>query len=125
MKKSGNPATFVLVGAVAASVHIAIVYILVDHLNFSPSIANVLAFACAFIVSFSGHRHLTFDANAHLTRSLARWLQVSVGAFAANQILYMAALHYFPQIWYLLSLAMVTLIVAIASYVMGKVWAFS
>jgi putative flippase GtrA len=125
VKASGKPVFFILVGAAAVLVHLGTVYLLVSSFALSPLVANVIGFACAFVVSFSGHRRYTFSANARLTRSLARWLQVSATAFIANQILYMAALRYLPQIGYLLSLVVVTGIIATASYVMGKMWAFS
>ena len=125
MKASGKPASFVVVGAMAAAVHLGVVYLLVNFMQVSPPVANLFGFGVAFFFSYLGHRRYTFSANARLTRSLGRWFRVSVAAFVANQILYTTALPYFPQSWYLFLLAGITLVVAAGSYLMGKVWAFS
>lgn len=121
----GNPAAFVVVGGLAAGVHLATAFVLVTLANVAPAIANVLAFACAFPVSYAGHNRHSFRAARKADGSMWRWLRVSLFGFVANQGLYLLALHAFPQIWYLLLSALVTMIVAVISYLLGKRWAFA
>jgi len=114
---------FIAVGCVAAAVHLAMAFALVQYGDMRPALANIPAFACAFLVSFTGHSRHTFQTDA--PPGWWRWLQVSVAGFLLNQGLYMLALRLFPQVWYVLLLASVTALVAFASYHLGRVWAFS
>jgi putative flippase GtrA len=121
----GNPTAFVLVGCWAAAVHLGTAFILVDALGMAPSLANVIAFLCAFAVSFAGHRRHSFQSDNAPRHGWWRWLQVSVAGFLLNQCLYVFALQAFPHVWYLLLLGIVTATVAVFTYSLGKVWAFN
>jgi hypothetical protein len=56
---------------------------------------------------------------------MAKWLAVSIGGFLLNQALYVAALRLFPDWSYLVLLAGVTVLVALCSFFLGKLWAFA
>lgn len=120
-----RPVFFMLVGALAALVHLAVVFLLVEYAAWRPAQANVAAFCVAFLVSFQGQRRFTFGSGAPWRRSMARWGMVSVAAFALNQFLFTQALQHLPGQPYLLLLAAVTLLVAALSFMLGKVWAFA
>lgn len=123
-RNQSRPVAFIAVGSVAAGVHLLVAWIVVELGWATPAWANVSAFSCAFMVSFIGHRRYTFGIAGHVAGSLAKWLAVSIGAFAVNQILYLTALNLFPQIFYLVLLFAVTALLAVASYCLGKFWAF-
>lgn len=115
---------FGLVGAAAAATHLACVWVLVAGAGLAPLVANVLAFAVAFVVSYRGHARLTFHAaGARGWPSLWRFLAVASSAFTANELLYWLALerlhwHYF---W---GQAGILLLVAAGTFVCSKFWAF-
>lgn len=115
---------FGLVGAAAAATHLACVWALVAGAGLAPLVANVLAFAVAFVVSYRGHARLTFHAaGARGWPSLWRFLAVASSAFVANELLYWLALerlhwHYF---W---SQAGILVLVAAGTFVSSKFWAF-
>lgn len=125
MSVRGNPLGFVAVGAGAALVHFAMVVLLVGGLSWTPLQSNVIAFCCAFAFSHYGHRHISFAATAAFHDSLWRWGLVSLAGFAVNHGLYWYALRTFPQIGYYWLLIAVMLLVAVATYALGKLWAFS
>lgn len=116
---------FIAVGSAAAATHLLVVALLVQGLGLQPLVANVLAFALAFGVSYSGHAALTFAAQQSPTRqSLPRFLCVAVSAFALNECLYYLALRVLH--WhYLWALLVVLVAVAIATFVAAKFWAFA
>jgi putative flippase GtrA len=120
-----RPAAFLVVGAAAAGVHLLGVLGAVELAHLRPQHANVLAFACAFMVSHAGHRRFTFGAGASAGDSMVRWLVVSLAGLAVNQFLFVMALGIFPAVPYLALLAGVTALVALASFGLGKYWAFS
>jgi putative flippase GtrA len=120
-----RPLAFLLVGACAALVHLAAVYLLVEFAGLLPAQANVLAFMLAFAVSYLGQRRFTFGDAAPWQSSVWRWGMVSVLGFVLNQFLFTQALQRLPNQPYLLSLAVVTLLVAAISFLLGKVWAFA
>ena len=115
---------FALVGAAAAASHLAAVALLVPAFDLAPLLANVLAFLLAFVVSYNGHRLLTFaSSGARGWAVLARFFAVACLSFVGNELLYAAALHWLP--WhYLVSLAAVLLLVALLTFVLSKFWAF-
>ena len=115
---------FVLVGGSAAATHLAVVALLVSQLNMPPLSANVLAFLVAFVVSYNGHALLTFSAaQAKGWSVVARFFAVACLAFVANELLYYIALNWLH--WhYFWSLAVVLVLVAAGTFVLGKFWAF-
>lgn len=125
MSVRGNPLGFVAVGIGAALIHLAMVILLVSALNWTPLQANVIAFCIAFAFSHYGHRHVSFAATAAFHQSFWRWGLVSLGGFAVNHGLYWYSLRTFPQISYYWLLVAVMLTVAVGTYSLGKLWAFS
>lgn len=113
---------FGVVGTMAAAVHMTIVIGLVEYFAFHPLIANILAFSCAFNISYFGHRYLTFaKAQTKHSSSLPKFFMVASASFAANEGLFYLALKVMP---YTMALFMVLLGVAIGTFSISKVWAF-
>ena len=124
---SHQAAWFVLVGAAAAAVHFGILVLLVQWAGVAPAWANVAAFVVALCVSFGGHFCLTFrQPGQHRSwlRSLWRWLASSVGGFALNQLLFVVGLYWFGRHAYVPVWLAVTLLVTLATFALGKFWAF-
>lgn len=112
-----------MIGSAAAVVHLAVAAAgLRAHL--APQLANVLGFHVAFVVSYLGHRKLTFADRATRVRdSLPKFLAVSYASFALNATLY-ALLLRLTRLHELLALAIVLVTVAAVTYTLGKAWAF-
>lgn len=115
---------FIFVGGAAAATHLAVVGLLVALSGMPPLGANVLAFLVAFTVSYAGHARLTFArTQARGPAVAARYFAVACLSFAANEVLYYIALHWLH--WhYFWSLAGVLVLVAVATFVLSKCWAF-
>ena len=117
-------AWFILVGCVAAAVHLGVVVVLVSGLQLPPLGANVVGWLVAFCFSFSGHSLLTFRAlHAPLRRAAARFFAVSLAGFAANEMAYALLLHW-TGLRYDLLLALVLVAVAVMTYLLSLRWAF-
>lgn len=128
---------FLLVGACAALVHFLILVSIVSYTTITPTWANVCAFLIAFVVSFLGHFHLTFkqsnrsnkssqnnrEINKHLS-ALGKWFSSSVIGFLANQSLFVLGLNWFGERYYILIWLLVTSIITVMTFVLGKFWAF-
>ena len=118
-------ARFVIVGTSAAAVHFCCVLFQVEILHWQPLLANVLAFLVAFIVSYSGHRFWTFaDITLDHAQSLPRFFLIASTSFALNEVMYYCLLKYTP-LPYWLSLGIVLLLVAVLTFVSGRLWAFA
>lgn len=115
---------FALVGGAAAATHLAVVWLVVAATGMAPLAANVVAFLVAFVVSYNGHALLTFSASqVHGWSAVARFFAVACLSFVVNELLYAAALRWLP--WhYVLSLALVLVVVAAGTFVLSKFWAF-
>ena len=115
---------FVLVGGAAALTHLGVFVWLSQTRPWWPEISNAVGFAVAFLVSFAGHRWLSFaDAGTGLLQSLWRFGATALAGFACNEAVFMF-LHRVLQ-WPGLPALIAALIVAAAqTFWLGRFWAF-
>jgi len=119
----GQLMRFGVVGVAAMLVHWLVVAALVP-LGMPPLLANVVAFAVAFQVSYWGHRHWTFTAaDLRHRRTLPRFVVVSCSSFVLNEFLYFLLLQY-TTLDYRTALTIVLLTVAALTYILSRQWAF-
>lgn len=112
-------------GAAAAATHLLVVLLLVEGGGLAPLAANVGGFLVAFLVSYGGHRHLTFaDHAAPVAQSLPRFFLVACLGFLCNEGLF-ALLLAFTELPYPAALVLVLLAVAVLTFVLGRCWAFA
>ena len=116
---------FVLVGASAALTHMAVfTFVLLLVPTLWPEIANVAGFLVAFLVSFVGHRRLSFqDAGTSLMQSFVRFAATAVAGFMTNEAVFIVLFRVLglPS-W----IALVSGIVlsALQTFVLSRYWAF-
>lgn len=113
---------FGLVGVAAALTHLAVFEGLKTTLW--PELANAAGFAVAFVVSFAGHRWLSFaDSRTPLGQSLRRFGVTALAGFACNELCFMGLyrLAGWPSLAALLA-AMV--LAAVQTFVLSRFWAF-
>ncbi len=123
---------FLVVGASAAGVHFLVLISVVSLTAISPAWANVIAFLLAFIVSFLGHFYLTFNTSTTSTpyedkqplQSLLKWFASSVIGFVANQGLFLLGLNWFGERYYIFIWLVITAIITVMTFALGKLWAF-
>lgn len=131
---------FLIVGASAALVHFLVLVSIVSFTTITPTWANVIAFLLAFIVSFFGHFYLTFrqsqssyERSDQNTRALSwrrslptliKWFASSAVGFAANQSLFVLGLNWFGEHYYIPIWIVVTGIITVMTFSLGKLWAF-
>ena len=119
-----TPSTFwfLAVGGAAALTHMAVFRVNEPYLW--PELANALGFCVAFLVSFAGHRLLSFrDAQTSVGTSLRRFAMTAAAGFASNEIcfaLLLRALHW-PS---LLALFVALVLAAGQTYLLSRFWAF-
>lgn len=119
-------ALFAAVGVAAAVVHLSVVWALVGQWSMPALLANPLGFFVAFWVSFFGHRHGSFKADEPhpISRTLPRFALVAIVGFIGNELLYAALLIWTP-LPYTVALFIVIAIVAVATYLSSRFWAFA
>jgi putative flippase GtrA len=113
---------FLLVGASAAAVHMGVFILAAPYLW--PEVANATGFCVAFVVSFVGHRFLSFaDADTSLWQSLRRFAATALAGFAANELMFVALLRglHWPD-WLALLVALV--FASAQTFVLSRFWAF-
>ncbi len=117
---------FLVVGASAAAVHMAVFTALTMWIapTLWPELANALGFCVAFVVSFAGHRFLSFtDAETSLWQSLRRFGVTALAGFAANELMFIALLRGldWPS-W--LSLFIALIFASAQTFLLSRFWAF-
>jgi putative flippase GtrA len=113
---------FLVVGAAAAAVHMAVFLLAAPHMW--PEVANAAGFCVAFVVSFLGHRRLSFsDADTGLWQSFRRFAATALAGFAANELMFVALLRGLdlPD-WLALFLALV--FASAQTFLLSRFWAF-
>ena len=136
---------FLAVGASAALVHFLVLVSIVNFTTIKPAWANVGAFLIAFVVSFFGHFYLTFKPSHTSNNSsynsstfknnsiknkskylsaLIKWFSSSAAGFIANQSLFVLGLHWFGEQYYMLIWLLVTGVITVMTFALGKFWAF-
>lgn len=135
---------FLIVGASAALMHFLVLVSIVSFTTITPTWANVIAFLLAFVVSFFGHFYLTFrqsqscyEPNNHNHEqntlapswrnslpTLVKWFVSSAVGFIANQSLFVLGLNWFGERYYVLIWIVVTGIITVMTFSLGKLWAF-
>ena len=113
---------FLVVGATAAAVHMAVFLFATPFMW--PEVANAAGFGVAFVVSFAGHRFLSFsDADTSLWQSFRRFAATALAGFAANELMFIALLRglNLPD-WLALFLALV--FASAQTFLLSRFWAF-
>ncbi|WP_223909601.1 GtrA family protein [Rhodoferax lithotrophicus] len=113
---------FLAVGGSAAATHMGVFALSQSHMW--PELANALGFCVAFVVSFAGHRLLSFkDAGTSVSTSLLRFAATALAGFASNELVFMLLLRVLglPS---LLALFLALLFAAGQTFVLSRFWAF-
>lgn len=116
---------FCVIGGSAAAVHWCMVLIVVSLTGMEPLIANIIAFLCAFSVSYFGHKNWTFEAReqAHGPASV-KFFTVAVTGFCINESLY-ALLLKVMHLNYLVGLTIALVAAAVSTFILSQAWAFN
>lgn len=99
------------------------IFALTQH-HMWPELANALGFGVAFVVSFAGHRLLSFkDASTSMATSLRRFGVTALAGFASNELVFVLLLRGL-QLPSLLALFLALLFAAGQTFVLSRFWAF-
>ncbi|MBD9634228.1 MULTISPECIES: GtrA family protein [Pseudomonadaceae] len=83
---------FGIIGIAATALHIGVVWVLVGNTQLPALLANLIAFLCAFVLSFTGNYIWTFSAPGSPGKAMRRFFLISLSAFLANSTLLAAIL---------------------------------
>lgn len=113
---------FLVVGSAAAATHMGVFELTKAHLW--PELANAAGFCVAFVVSFAGHRRLSFqDAGTSFWQSLRRFAATALAGFVANELMFVVLLRglNLPD-WLALFFALV--FASAQTFLLSRFWAF-
>ena len=117
-------AWFLVVGGAAALTHLGVFVWLSQTTPWWPEVTNAAGFLVAFVVSFVGHRWLSFsDTGTGLLQSLWRFGSTALAGFACNEAVFMA-LHRLLNWPQLLALITALIVAAAQTFMLGRFWAF-
>lgn len=113
---------FLAVGSAAALTHMG-VFALTQH-RLWPELANATGFVVAFMVSFGGHRLLSFsDSRTTVAQSFQRFIVTALAGFASNEGVFVLLLRVAD--WPALLALFVALVVAAGqTFLLSRFWAF-
>ena len=117
-------ARFGVVGVGATLTQFVVALVLSKYAGIPLLIANPVAFAVAFGVSFSGHHFWTFPGDTSAARNLWRFLIVALCGFGVSELLLLLLVHYGVG-GQTAKLVLSTLVVPPVTFVLGKLWAFA
>jgi putative flippase GtrA len=114
---------FGIVGVMATTVHIFVVWVLLNHTHLATLIANAFAFLTAFGVSFSGHYFWTFQNPGDPGRAVRRFLLISSGGFAMNT-LFLASMLRMGWLSPFASAVVSVAVIPLATFLASRLWGF-
>ena len=115
--------TFLVVGAAATLVHVAIALLASETLGLPSLSANLAGYCAAFGVSYLANARLTFRRPTRNLAQFARFLSVSLIALALNQALVYGLVE--KAGWpFRFALIPVVLVIPVISFALSKLWAF-
>jgi putative flippase GtrA len=114
---------FISTGVLAGLAHWTVLFLLVEYAGLAPLLANIAAWACAFVVSFTGHFRFTFaDKTPDAWRGAWRFLFVSVIGFLINEAAFAGLLAW--HVHYTLAIVAAMALAAVSTYLLSANWAF-
>jgi putative flippase GtrA len=114
---------FVAVGAAATATHVGVAMALVESGTVGFSVANIVAFCVALVVSYLGNHGWTFAAVGAHARRFPRFAVVAVMGLALNQLIVFLTVGLAG--WnYRIALAVVVLVVPGLSFAVNRRWVF-
>lgn len=114
---------FFIVGVLATLTHAVIAVSLTEADVMQPLAANCVAFAIAFIVSFSGHHFWSFPGTENWNKRLIRFFTLSFSGFVANTWLLSSLLKWaaLPEA---VSIVLAIGVIPLVTYLGARFWAF-
>jgi putative flippase GtrA len=114
---------FGLVGLSATALHIFAGSMLI-WIGTHPLIANTIAFAVAFSVSFLGHSTYSFSGHTQRVKTaFVRFVAVALSGFTLNQAM-LASLLFLTPLPATAALCLSTIVSAMWGFVWSKLWTF-
>lgn len=113
---------FLIVGATASLTHMVIFTLFRGHMW--PELANACGFFVAFMVSFVGHRTLSFkDAQTTLAQSFSRFALTALCGFGCNELVFTLLLRVadWPDF---VALGCALIVAAGQTFLLSRYWAF-
>jgi putative flippase GtrA len=114
---------FGVVGVLTAVLHYGLLYVGVEALQLSATVASSLGFVVAVIFNYLMHYSWTFDGPAPHGRTLRRYLVMISCGFLINGAVMYAGVQW-AALNYLLTQALALLVVVSWNFVMSNVWVF-
>ncbi len=113
---------FTIVGLAATATHLGIVWGLVTARALPPLPANLAAFLCAFVVSFTGQYFWTFRSTRNHYAALWRFFVVAGSAFLLNNVVLVGLLDagVMPERW---ATVLAVLVIPPFTYLFSRIWA--
>ena len=112
-----------VVGAIGATIHLALLVFLVKAFSIHPIVASSAAFLVTVIVSYCLNYTWTFQAQSNHATTLARYITVCLIGFCLNAGIMFIVVDVF-QLWYLLGQAIATVVIPISNFILNSRWAF-
>lgn len=123
-RKKWRLVVFLVVGLLNTGAFFILATALTYLLNFDPSAAAYLSYACLIPVSFFGHRRITFGSNGPVSREWAKFCLIQL----TNLLIIggvTQATETFPILSGWVSFAVISILIPVLNFVVLQVWVFS
>ena len=114
---------FGIVGVAATLIHLGVALYLNEVTAINIFIINVLAFMCAFGVSFCGHYFWTFKSDAPKLKAFIKFFSVALSGLIASSVMIFILMKAGIESD-VVKLVISILTIPAVTYVVGKLWVF-
>ena len=114
---------YCIVGGIGTCMHFGITIALVEWAGMRPTIASIVGFIAAFVVSYALNRNWVFAASARSWLSFVRYSIVCLTGLGLNTSIMVVTVDWLRW-YYVWGLAVVVAVVPVANFTLNRLWAF-
>src|SRR5215831_18521580 len=114
---------YCIVAGIATCTHFGITIALVEWAGGRPTVASIIGFIAAFVVSYVLNRSWVFAASARSWLSFVRYSVVCLSGLFLNTSIMVVTVDWLRW-YYLWGLAVVVAVVPVTNFALNRLWAF-
>jgi putative flippase GtrA len=114
---------YCIVGGIGTCTHFGITIALVEWAGVHPTVASIIGFVAAFVVSYVLNRSWVFPASARSWLSFVRYSVVCLSGLVLNTSIMVVTVDWLRW-YYLWGLAVVVAVVPVTNFALNRLWAF-
>jgi putative flippase GtrA len=114
---------YFIVGIIGTVTHLSVLIVLVEFFKYNYILGSTIGFVLTVVISYYLNYIWTFRSREKHTKSLPRYIIVSIIGLCLNTCIMFLAVNVFG-LWYLIGQAITVLIIPVTNFILNSYWSF-